>query len=115
LTQKSIFDEWKARGEEVLSKISSELMSNEHFLKAMQGAMKGKEKIDQAASRALKQMNIPTRTEFKKAMSRIESLEAEISDLKHKAKAAKRAPKRRTARKAAPKPPSPGTPDTPAE
>ena len=114
MTQKSIFDKWKARGEEVFTQISSELMGNEHFVKAMQGAMKGKEKLDEAASRALKQMNIPTRTEFKKAISRIESLEAEIAGLRQKAKAPRRPAKKRAARKASPAGASSGSETPPA-
>jgi hypothetical protein len=41
--------------------------------------MRGKEKLDEAVGRALKTMNVPTRSEFKRALSRIESLEAEIA------------------------------------
>ena len=33
-----------------------------HFMKAMEGAMRGKQKLDEAAARALKTMNVPTRT-----------------------------------------------------
>jgi polyhydroxyalkanoate synthesis regulator phasin len=82
----SVFDLLKARGEEVLNQVSTELMSNKHFMKALQAAMQGKEKLDQAAARALKQMNIPTRTEFKKAVRRIEALEHELAALKAKPK-----------------------------
>lgn len=94
----SVLDSLKARGEEVLGRISGELMSNPHFMKALQAAMEGKQKLDQAASRTLKQMNIPTRTEFKRALHRIEVLEQEIVDLKAKAKA-----RPATRRKAAPR------------
>ena len=59
---KNIFDRLKARGEEVLGQVSNELMQNEHFVKAMQGALEGKQKLDQAVGRALKTMNVPTRT-----------------------------------------------------
>ena len=88
----NLFERLKARGEEVFAQVSSQLMQNEQFVKAMQGAIKGKEALDVAASRALKQMNIPTRTEFKKAITRIESLEKELAELR--AKAAARAPRR---------------------
>ncbi len=80
-----MFDRLKARGEEVLTQVSAELMQNQHFVKAMQGALKGKQAVDQAAARALKQMNIPTRSEFKKAVARIEGLERELAELKAKA------------------------------
>jgi polyhydroxyalkanoate synthesis regulator phasin len=76
---KSVFEKLKERGEEVFAQVSNELMSNEHFLKAMQGALRGKEKLEQGVSRTLKTMNIPTRTEFKRALSRIEALERELA------------------------------------
>ena len=80
--ENSVFQKLRARGEEVFTQISGELMSNPHFMKAVQGAMRGKEKLDEAAARALKTMNVPTRTEFKKALRRIEVLEAELADLR---------------------------------
>ena len=83
----NLFDRLRARGEEMFTQLSSQLMENPQFVKAMQGALKGKEALDVAASRALRQMNIPTRTEFKKAVTRIESLEKELADLRAKAAA----------------------------
>jgi polyhydroxyalkanoate synthesis regulator phasin len=77
-----VFERLKARGEEVFTQISGELMSNPHFVKAMQAAMQGKEKLDRAAAEALKNLNIPTRSEFKKAVHRIEALERELAELK---------------------------------
>ncbi len=110
--KRSVFDSLKARGEEVLGRVSGELMANPHFMKAMQAAMEGKQKLDQAAARTLKQMNIPTRTEFKKALHRIEALEQEIAALKAKPKAA---PKRRKAAPRKVKPAaSPSEPAAPA-
>jgi polyhydroxyalkanoate synthesis regulator phasin len=94
---KSVFEKLKERGEEVFSQVSNELMSNEHFLKALQGAMRGKEKLEQGVSRTLKTMNIPTRTEFKRAVSRIEALEKELAAVKAEA-ARPRAARKRPAR-----------------
>jgi polyhydroxyalkanoate synthesis regulator phasin len=91
---RSIFDRLKERGEEVFTQVSGELMSNPHFMKAMEGALKGKEFVDEAATRALKSMNVPTRTDLKKALSRIEALEAEVAALRKKTRAA--APKKAT-------------------
>jgi hypothetical protein len=68
-------------------------MQNEHFVKALQGAMRGKQKLDEAAAHALKQMNIPTRSEFKRALARVEALEQELQRLK--AQAARRSRARR--------------------
>src|SRR5215510_10981675 len=84
---KGLLGRLKERGEEVFTQLSGELMSNRHFVKAMEGAMRGKQKLDEAASRALKSMNVPTRTEFKKAVARIESLEQELQSLRSRAKA----------------------------
>lgn len=97
MTDESLIDRLKARGEEMFTQVSAQLMQNPQFVKAMQGAMKGKQRLDEAASRALKQMNIPTRSEFKKAVARIESLERELGALRAKAarrKASKPAGKR---------------------
>ena len=80
--EESMFDRLRARGEAVFSQVSSELMKNPGFVKAMQAAMKGKERVDEAAARALKAMNVPTRTEFRRALSRIEALEQELAALK---------------------------------
>lgn len=86
----SVFDRLRARGEQVFQQVSAELMQNPHFIKAMQSALRGKERLDEAAARALKTMNVPTRTEFKKALKRIETLEAELAALKAKPKPRKR-------------------------
>lgn len=94
----SVFDTLKARGEEVFARVTNELMANPRFAKAMQAAWQGKEKLDQAVGRVLKQMNIPTRTEFKKALRRIEVLEQEVAALKVRASR----PPRKAARKAKP-------------
>ena len=89
--EKGLLDRLKARGEEVFTKISGELMSNPHFMKAMEGAMRGKQKLDQAVGRALKSMNMPTRSELKRAIGRLESLEQEVAGLKDRLKTAGKA------------------------
>jgi hypothetical protein len=76
---RSVFDRLKERGEEVLNQLSNDLMANPHFVKAMQSAVKGKEKLEDGVAQALRGMNIPTRTEFKKALSKIEALERELA------------------------------------
>ena len=99
---RSVFERLKERGEEVLTQISNEVVSSPYFAKAMEGAMKGKQKLDQAVGQALKQMNIPTRSEFKRAVSRIEQLEQELAAVKASAAAPApkaRAPRRKAARK----------------
>ena len=96
---RSIFDRLKERGEEVLAQVSAELMANQHFMKAMEGAVRGKEFVDQAVGRTLKGMNVPTRSDLKKVLSRLEALESEMTALKKAARAkAKAAPKKAAVR-----------------
>ena len=83
-----LLDRLRSRGEEVLTQVSGELMSNPRFLKAMEGAMRGKERLEDAVGQALKQMNVPTRSELKRALSRIETLEREVASLKVKSRPA---------------------------
>ena len=82
-----LLDRLRSRGEEVLTQVSAELMSNPRFMKAMEGAMKGKERLEEAVSQAVEKLNVPTRTELKRALSRIETLEREVVSLKAKLKA----------------------------
>jgi polyhydroxyalkanoate synthesis regulator phasin len=92
----------KAKGEEVFAQVSSELMSNPRFMQAMQTAFKGKAKLDEAVAQALRTANIPTRTEFKRAVRRVEALEAQVEELKAAlAAAAQPKPKRRAPRRKA--------------
>lgn len=85
----------RSRGEEVLTQVSAELSSNPRFMQAMAGALRGKEKLEQAVARVLRQMNVPSRSELKRALARIDALEREVTALKAKARAAK-APAART-------------------
>ncbi len=96
-----VLDQLKARGEELFGRVSSELMANPRFMKAMETAWKGKARVDEAVGEALKRMNIPTRTEFKRAVKRIDELERQLAELK--ARAEKPARKPRARRPAAPK------------
>ncbi len=95
--EETIFERLKMRGEEMFQQVSGELMNNPRFVAAMRSALRGKEKLDEASARALKAMNVPTRSEFKKALRRIETLEAELAALKASSKPAS---KRRQAKKA---------------
>ncbi len=63
----------------------------------MQAAVRGKEWVDQAVARALRTMNVPTRTEFKRAVARIDALERELADTKRQAAAAAAAARPRAA------------------
>jgi len=97
---RSVLERLREQGGEVINKISDEVMSSEYFAKAMQGAMKGKEMVDHAVGKALKQMNIPTRTEFRRAVSRIEQLERELAEQKAAAAKPKPRPRKPKAAKA---------------
>jgi hypothetical protein len=105
--ENSILGRIRARGEEFFNQVSGELMKNPQFVSAMQAALAGKEKLDEAVARALTTMNIPTRTEFKRALDRIEALEqqAQVRNRKRARRAANAvkiaAATRRAARRAA--------------
>ena len=99
----------KAQGEKYLNQISGELLANPQFMKAMQTAFRGKEKLDEAVGQALEAMNVPTRTEFKRAVARIDALERELAGLEQSAAAAPPQPAAATKpkpqpRRATPKP-----------
>jgi len=95
MSDDSVFGRLRARGEELFGQVSNELMNNPQFVKAMQAAMRGKEKLDEAVAQALKTMNVPTRAEFKRALERIEALERQV-------KATRRSAKRRPAGRSRP-------------
>ena len=97
-SRRGVFDFLRARGEEFLNQVSNELMSNPRFIQAMQAAVRGKEWIDEAVARALRTMNVPTRTEFKRAVARIDALERELAESRRAAAAAS-APKRAARKK----------------
>ena len=90
MTDESVFERLRARGEAVFSQVSAELMKNPAFVQAMQAAVKGKERVDEAVGQALKAMNVPTRSEFRRAQARIDALEQELGALKAERPAAPR-------------------------
>jgi hypothetical protein len=83
----------RSRGEEVLTQVSAELSSNPRFMRAMAGALRGKERLEEAVARVLRQMNVPSRSDLKKAIARIDALERELQALRA-------GPKRAAGRKA---------------
>lgn len=102
MSDESVFDRWRARGEAVFNQVSAELMKNPNFVKAMQAAMKGKERVDVAVGQALKAMNVPTRSEFRRALDRIQALEEQVAALtaERAASAPARTPRRGPRRRA---------------
>jgi hypothetical protein len=76
---KEMFDFLRSRGTALVAQVSDELMQNPAFLRAVETAYRGKERLNGAVGQALKTMNVPTRTEFKCAVARIEALERELA------------------------------------
>jgi hypothetical protein len=104
--ERSLFGRLRSRGEEVLTQISAELMSNPRFVKAVAGALRGKERVEDLVAKAVQKMNVPTRTEFRRAVRRIEALEEELRAVKaarrpssRRAKAGSTARRRKAPRK----------------
>jgi BMFP domain-containing protein YqiC len=98
---KNVFERLRERGEEVFTQFSGELMSNPHFTRAVEGALRGKEVVESAVGRTVKSMNIPTRSELKKLRARVDTLEAEVAALKRGAAKAKAGARASGAKKAA--------------
>jgi polyhydroxyalkanoate synthesis regulator phasin len=91
---KDLIDRLRMRGEEMFTQVSAELMQNPRFMKAMEGALKGKAAVEDVVRQTLKKANIPTRTEFKRAVARIESLEDELAELEKKVTATPASPRK---------------------
>jgi hypothetical protein len=79
--QKDVFDLLK-KGGAALADASQGLMKNPAFVAAVATAYRGKAKVNDAVGHALKTMNVPTRSEFKRALARIEALERELESRK---------------------------------
>ena len=100
---KTVFDFLRSRGSAFVSLVSNELMSNPAFLRAMQTAYKGGERLNGAVEQALKTMNVPSRTEFKRMVARIEALEREVADARSAPARAAAPARRRRKKKTAPR------------
>jgi polyhydroxyalkanoate synthesis regulator phasin len=83
---KSVFDVLFSRGSAVVSQVSDHLMKSQAFHdfldRSVENLYRGKQKVNDAVGHALKTMNVPTRSEFKRAVARIEALERELADRK---------------------------------
>ena len=75
----NILHRLRAKGEELLSQASGEIGKSPQLVAALQAAVWSKEKLDDAVQRAMKAMNVPTRTELQAALDRIETLERQVS------------------------------------
>jgi len=106
---RGVFDFLRTKGSAVIAQVSDELMKNPAFIRALETAYRGKERLNGAVGQALKTMNVPTRSEFKRAVARIEALERELADRKREPEApAAPAAKRRPAARRKKTPPTSG-------
>ena len=76
---REMFDFVRSRGTALVAQLSDELMRNPGFLRAVETAYRGKERLEGAVGQALKTMNVPTRSEFTLALARIDALEQELT------------------------------------
>ncbi len=90
------------KGEEIFQTVSGRLLEQPVVAKAFEAAMVGKSKVDEGVAKALKRMNVQTRSEFKSLRSRVDGLEVQVSELRKALDALKAA----RATKASPKGPA---------
>lgn len=93
------------KGEELFQNVSGKLLEKPAVAKAFEAAMVGKSKMDEGFATALKRMNVQTRSEFRGLKNRVESLEAQVTELRSvvedlKAAASRPAPPKARAPKA---------------
>lgn len=90
----NLFRQLRSRGEEFLTEISNNLMSNPAFIEMLKKGVAAKEAVEEQVADALKKMNVATRKDVRSLESRLAELESEIAALKEKG-ARKAAPKRK--------------------
>jgi hypothetical protein len=81
----SLFSQLKSRGEEFLTEVSNNLMSNPSFIELLKKGVAAKEEVDKRVAEGLKTMNVATRKEVRALENRIADLENEIAAAKEKA------------------------------
>ena len=77
-----VFGDVLKKGEEIFQNVSGKLLEKPAVAKAFEAAMVGKSKMDEGFATALKRMNVQTRSEFRGLKHRVESLEAQVAELK---------------------------------
>ena len=70
------------RGEEIFQSVSGKLLEKPAVAKAFEAAMVGKGKVDEQFAKALKRMNVQTRSESRAVKSRVEALEIQVAELR---------------------------------
>lgn len=103
---KDMFEFLRSKGTALVTQVSDELLSNPKVLRAVETAYRGKERLNGAVGQALKTMNVPSRSEFKRAVARIEALERELADGKRGAEPPAARPRRRPAARRKKTPPA---------
>jgi len=91
----SLFSQLKSRGEEFLTEVSNNLMSNPSFIELLKKGVAAKEEIDKRVAEGLKTMNVATRKEVRTLENRLGELESEIAALREKAQKTSKAAKSR--------------------
>lgn len=81
MDEKSVFNKLKGKGEEMFSQVSSELVSNPLFMKAMERALKAKKTLDRTATTAMTAMNFPTTRDIEKINRRLDAIESKLDDV----------------------------------
>ncbi len=88
LRENAMFKKMIATGEERMSKIASQLLSNEKFMGALQktvsAALEAKGTVEKGVQTALGAMNIPTAGDVRKLEGKIEELEKVFEGLSAK-------------------------------
>ena len=86
----SLFSQLKSRGEEFLTEVSNNLMSNPSFIELLKKGVAAKEEIDKRVAEGLKSMNVATRKEVRALEHRIAELESQLAAVREKAAKARR-------------------------
>ncbi|KAA0254809.1 MAG: hypothetical protein EDX89_07960 [Acidobacteria bacterium] len=78
----SLLRNLRARGEELLTDVSNNLLANPAFIEVLKKGIAVKEIVDQQVAQALKRMNLATRKDLQKLEQRLAALESELTALK---------------------------------
>jgi cell division protein FtsB len=92
----SLFSQIRSRGEEFLTAVSNNLMSNPAFIEVLKKGVAAKEEVDKRVADALKTMNLASRKEIAKLEHRIAGLEAEMADLRRRPRSKSSSVRKRT-------------------
>jgi BMFP domain-containing protein YqiC len=95
-----VFGDVLKKGEEIFQNVSGKLLEKPAVAKAFEAAMVGKSKMDEGFATALKRMNVQTRSEFRGLKHRVESLDAQVVELRAVVEALKAAASKSAAPKA---------------